>query len=70
MGLADLGLPVWPENAALKEYTGGCHCKRFRYKFLHPPFEDGQFDVVSCNCSYCKAHGKLNVSVLMLHESS
>ena len=54
-------IPRWPENAELRAYTGGCHCKKFRYRFSHPPFEDGQYDVVMCNCSICVARGKLNV---------
>lgn len=48
-------------DATLKEYIGGCHCERFRYKFIHPEFEAGQFEVVSCNCSICAMKGLLNV---------
>lgn len=40
-----------------KEYVGGCHCKRFRYTFPHVPFEDGQFELHYCNCSYCDTKG-------------
>lgn len=56
-------VPAWPDppNGVLKEYDGGCHCKRFRYRFTHPVFEKGEFDVVSCNCSICSVKGMLSM---------
>lgn len=43
--------------AADKHYTGSCHCKRFRFKFTYPAFDQGETDVLSCNCSICSAKG-------------
>ncbi|EKM50975.1 uncharacterized protein PHACADRAFT_262880 [Phanerochaete carnosa HHB-10118-sp] len=57
-------IPLWPEGAELKHYTGGCHCRQFRYRLTHPVFEEGQFEVVVCNCSFCTAHGKMNIYAL------
>ena len=57
----DLPTPKWPENATLKEYVGGCHCSKFRYKFTHPVFDGGEWKVVRCNCSLCQQSGRLNV---------
>ncbi|GJE90618.1 hypothetical protein PsYK624_067620 [Phanerochaete sordida] len=59
-------IPQWPADAEIKEYTGGCHCKRFRYRFTHPVFENGQYNVVVCNCSFCVVHAKMNIYA---HES-
>ncbi|KIP11268.1 hypothetical protein PHLGIDRAFT_43224, partial [Phlebiopsis gigantea 11061_1 CR5-6] len=42
-----------------KEYAGGCHCGRFRFTFPHVPFEDGQYGVGDCNCSFCSKQGVL-----------
>jgi hypothetical protein len=53
--------PAWPKNPIMKEYVGGCHCRRFQYKFTHPVFENGGMDVVCCNCSLCQGQGKLYV---------
>ena len=46
-----------------KEYTGGCHCKKFRYRFTwdEAPFDEGKHDVSSCNCSVCRMKGLLFV---------
>ncbi|KAJ7211491.1 Mss4-like protein [Mycena haematopus] len=53
-------LPIpWPENAEVKVYTGGCHCKKIRYEFEHPDIYAGL--VASCNCSICEDRGHLNV---------
>lgn len=57
-------LPKWPENAQIKEYVGGCHCKKIRFKLSHPPFEHGEMKVVSCNCSICNQHGLCHMYVL------
>ena len=56
-----LGLPAWSDDGELVEYVGGCHCGKFRYKFRHPRFHEGEYEVVSCNCSWCKSVGKLNM---------
>ncbi|KAJ7645506.1 Mss4-like protein [Mycena polygramma] len=53
-------LPVpWPENAELKVYTGGCHCKKIRFEFEHPNIYT--MPIVNCNCSICEDRGYLNV---------
>ncbi|KAJ7696018.1 Mss4-like protein [Mycena rosella] len=53
-------LPVpWPENAEIKVYTGGCHCKAIRYEFSHPDIYS--MPVVNCNCTICENRGYLNV---------
>jgi hypothetical protein len=53
-------LPVpWPENAEIREYTGRCHCDRFRFAFNHPDVY--AMPVINCNCSICEARGYLNV---------
>ncbi|KAJ6557329.1 glutathione-dependent formaldehyde-activating GFA [Mycena vulgaris] len=53
-------LPVpWPENAEVKVYTGGCHCKKVRYEFEHPDIYT--MPIVNCNCSICENRGYLNV---------
>lgn len=56
----------WPTGAVTQRYTGGCHCRKFRFEFSHPRFgertEDGEgHSVIQCNCSVCAIHGKLNV---------
>ncbi|KAJ6508981.1 glutathione-dependent formaldehyde-activating GFA [Mycena sanguinolenta] len=54
-------LPIpWPENAELKVYTGGCHCKKIRYEFEHPDIYS--MPVMNCNCSICEDRGYLNVT--------
>ncbi|KAJ7644252.1 Mss4-like protein [Roridomyces roridus] len=54
-------LPVpWPQDAALKFYAGGCHCKAIRYKFEYPE-EFYSLPAVRCNCSICFDRGVLNV---------
>ncbi|GJE91495.1 GFA domain-containing protein [Phanerochaete sordida] len=40
-----------------REYTGGCHCKRFRYRFHWRPFHDGTHEISACNCSVCSMKG-------------
>ncbi|KIP11271.1 hypothetical protein PHLGIDRAFT_18032 [Phlebiopsis gigantea 11061_1 CR5-6] len=57
------GPPKWPEDAEIKEYAGGCHCKKFRFKFTHPIFENGGMKVTTCNCSICNQHGLYNIYV-------
>ncbi|GJE91494.1 GFA domain-containing protein [Phanerochaete sordida] len=42
-----------------KQYSGACHCGKFKYTFPHAPFENGEADVFSCNCSLCTAKGLL-----------
>ncbi|KAJ7288538.1 glutathione-dependent formaldehyde-activating GFA [Mycena rebaudengoi] len=55
-------MPVpWPENAELKLYTGGCHCKKVRFEFEHPDIYT--MPTINCNCSICEERGYLNVSV-------
>ena len=57
----------WPRNAVIKEYTGGCHCKKFRFKFTHPQFDEGgskDMPIMHCNCSICNKLGLLNTLVL------
>ena len=56
-------IPQWPADAEIKEYTGGCHCKRFRYKFTFTPFENGEHDVGNCNCSVCNVNALLFLCV-------
>ncbi|KIP11272.1 hypothetical protein PHLGIDRAFT_140355 [Phlebiopsis gigantea 11061_1 CR5-6] len=51
----------WPKDVEIKEYKGGCHCARFRFKFSHPAFENGEVKVMSCNCSICTQHGLLHI---------
>ncbi|KAJ7459708.1 Mss4-like protein [Mycena latifolia] len=56
-------LPVpWPENAEIKVYTGGCHCKKVRYEFDHPDIYT--MPIVNCNCTICEKTGYLNVFTL------
>lgn len=62
------GPPKWPEDAEIKGYAGGCHCKKFRFKFTHPIFENGGMKVTTCNCSICNQHGLYNMSVDPLQE--
>ncbi|KAH8111882.1 Mss4-like protein [Phellopilus nigrolimitatus] len=45
----------WPEGAEVKTWTGGCHCRRFTYKFEHPVLEACL--PMSCNCSICTQKG-------------
>ncbi|KAJ7758554.1 Mss4-like protein [Mycena maculata] len=53
-------LPIpWPENAEIKVYSGGCHCKKVRYEFEHPDIYT--MPVINCNCSICEDRGYLNV---------
>ncbi|KAF7336922.1 GFA domain-containing protein [Mycena venus] len=52
---------AWPEDAEIKVYTGGCHCKKIRYEFEHPDIYT--MPVVDCNCSICEAKGYLMVYV-------
>lgn len=40
-----------------KEYVGGCHCKRFRYKFRHEAFDHGESLIDTCTCSICMQKG-------------
>ncbi|EKM53470.1 uncharacterized protein PHACADRAFT_259879 [Phanerochaete carnosa HHB-10118-sp] len=54
----------WARRIDIKEYTGGCHCKKYRFDFSHPAFENGETKVMSCNCSICNQHGLLNMYVL------
>ncbi|GJE91496.1 GFA domain-containing protein [Phanerochaete sordida] len=54
---------TWPEGTELKEYSGGCHCSKFRFHFTHPPFENGEAKVMSCNCTICSQHGLLHIYV-------
>lgn len=49
----------WPEDAEIKVYTGGCHCKKIRYEFEHPDMYS--MPVMNCNCSICEDRGYLNV---------
>ena len=42
---------------AEKEYIGGCHCQKFRYKFTHEPFDHGEREVETCSCSICVHKG-------------
>lgn len=46
-------------STQLKEYTGGCHCGKFRYTFTGPIFEDGSRPVDRCNCGFCVKKGAL-----------
>ena len=48
----------------LKDYTGGCHCRKFLFNFSHPVFENGETKVMSCNCSICNQHGLLHMYAL------
>ncbi|KIP11267.1 hypothetical protein PHLGIDRAFT_18030 [Phlebiopsis gigantea 11061_1 CR5-6] len=50
-------------STQLKEYTGGCHCGKFRYTFTGPIFEDGSRPVDRCNCGFCVKKGALWHSV-------
>ncbi|EKM53472.1 uncharacterized protein PHACADRAFT_197902 [Phanerochaete carnosa HHB-10118-sp] len=50
-------------ETAAKKYTGGCHCKRFRYKYTHSAFENGECDVGNCNCSVCNMNALLFIYV-------
>ncbi|KAJ7234441.1 Mss4-like protein, partial [Mycena rebaudengoi] len=53
-------MPVpWPENAELKLYTGGCHCKKVCFEFEYPDIYT--MPTISCNCSICEERGYLNV---------
>lgn len=45
--------------AAEKEYVGGCHCGKFRFKFTNAPFEDGAGNVDRCTCGFCTQKGAL-----------
>ncbi|KAJ6536994.1 Mss4-like protein [Mycena capillaripes] len=49
----------WPEDAEIKAYTGGCHCKKIRYEFEHPDIY--KMPVVNCNCSICEDRGYLTL---------
>ncbi|GJE91490.1 GFA domain-containing protein [Phanerochaete sordida] len=40
-----------------KEYTGGCHCQKFQYKFTQPAFENGEREIDRCTCSICVQKG-------------
>ncbi|KAL3711787.1 hypothetical protein TMatcc_000479 [Talaromyces marneffei ATCC 18224] len=43
-------------------YTGSCHCGAVKYKFeMSPPIEEQK--IISCNCSYCTATGRLLAQV-------
>ncbi|KAJ7502377.1 Mss4-like protein [Mycena galericulata] len=56
-------LPIpWPENAEIKVYSGGCHCKKVRYEFEHPDIYT--MEAINCNCSICEDRGYLNVYTL------
>lgn len=44
---------------AEKEYVGGCHCRKFRFKFTNAPFEDGAGTVDRCTCKFCAQKGAL-----------
>ncbi|GJE96890.1 GFA domain-containing protein [Phanerochaete sordida] len=48
-----------PEQPGDKEYVGGCHCKKFRYRFYWRPFENGEHGICNCNCSICEIKGLL-----------
>ncbi|KAJ7211490.1 Mss4-like protein [Mycena haematopus] len=63
MAPADIkSLPIpWPEDAEIKVYTGGCHCKKIRYEFEHPDIYS--MLVINCNCSICEDRGYLNVYI-------
>lgn len=51
----------------MREYTGGCHCKKFRYKFTYAAaFENGESNVYDCNCSVCKTVGALSIVYVAL----
>ncbi|EKM55088.1 uncharacterized protein PHACADRAFT_255459 [Phanerochaete carnosa HHB-10118-sp] len=50
-----------PSSPDDKEYVGGCHCKKFRYKFYWRSFDDGTHAVSDCNCSICVMKGLLYV---------
>ncbi|KAJ6508983.1 Mss4-like protein [Mycena sanguinolenta] len=53
-------MPIpWPEDAEIKVYTGGCHCKKIRYEFEHPDIY--AMPVGNCNCSICEDRGYLSV---------
>ncbi|KAK7048228.1 GFA domain-containing protein [Favolaschia claudopus] len=53
-------LPVpWPEDAEIKTYTGGCHCKKIRFELEHPDIYS--LPVMNCNCSICEDRGYLNI---------
>jgi hypothetical protein len=57
-------LPVpWAENAEVKQYTGGCHCKKVLFEFEHPDIYT--MPAINCNCSICDDRGYLNVSVYL-----
>ena len=56
----------WPVGAEIQRFTGGCHCRKFRFEIAHPKFGENSDDgdsqyVVQCNCSICATHGKLNM---------
>lgn len=53
--------PAKPSSPEDKEYVGGCHCKKFRFKFYWRPFDDGSHEVGACNCSICTVKGLLYV---------
>lgn len=46
------------ETKTPTHYTGGCHCKAFRYEIdSDKPFTE--LDISSCNCSICTSRGYL-----------
>lgn len=51
--------PAKPSSTDEKEYVGGCHCKKFRYKFFWRSFDDGTHEICTCNCSICAIKGLL-----------
>ncbi|GJE91493.1 GFA domain-containing protein [Phanerochaete sordida] len=46
-----------------RQYNGACHCGKFKYTFPHAPFDNGETEVYSCNCSSCTASGLLPLRV-------
>lgn len=45
----------------MKRYSGSCHCKKFQFQVEHPVFEERNFPITTCNCSFC-----VNKALLMM----
>ncbi|TDL18605.1 hypothetical protein BD410DRAFT_753139 [Rickenella mellea] len=52
--------PVAAEKV-VKEYKGGCHCKKFQFEFTHEALDTSP--VISCNCTICNQRGYLLIFV-------